>query len=145
MDYSMFKIRNYVPDDRPYIARSIGNSWLRSKKNKDRSIAALNKKIDFFLEACVVKVVCLAEDDHTIAAFLVVQPVDEVAIIHALFVRGYFRRMGIATELLTRLRKNFSVTVQSMNYCDDDKLLKTAEKLFDAVLDKSHMWTESHK
>lgn len=142
MDYSMFKIRNYKPDDRPYIARSIGNSWIKNKNNKKRSLASLNRKIDFFLEKCVVKVVCLSEDDYNIAAFIIVQPVEEIAIIHALFVRGYFRRMGIATELLKKLSHQFSVVVKSMEYCNDAMLLGTAKKLFSAVIDKSHCWSD---
>jgi hypothetical protein len=140
MDSTLFKIRKYQATDRAYIARSIGHSWLACGENKDRSLASLNKKIDFMLDKCITKVVCLTEDENNIVAFIIVQPVQDVAIIHALFVRAYFRRLGIAKDLLKMLKTRYSVVARSMNYCDDDKLLKTAQELFSTVIDKTNAW-----
>ena len=139
---TIYRIRKYSSStDRSYLARSIGNSWISCPKNRDRSIKTLNAKTNFILENCIVKVVCLAEDENNIVAFMVIQPVeDDLAILHSLFVRGYYRQQGIATSLLRMLSKKYPKIGISMDFVDSDKILPLMSKMFDLVVDKTSLW-----
>jgi hypothetical protein len=94
------------------------------------------------LSNALIKVVCFKDDINSIVGFIVCQPAGPAIIIHALHVRGQWRRLGIATELLTKVSKQFKVAIRSLNLQNEDLILPTASKIFDEVVDKTSFWKD---
>lgn len=135
----MFKIRGYDVSDRNYITKSISGSWLHHSGNSKKSIITLNNKINWFFANTVIKIVCFRDDPKSIVAFLICQPAGEAIIIYTLHVKGRWRRLGIATELLTMVSKQFKTVVKILNLQDEDYIMPLVNRLFTKVEDKSYL------
>jgi GNAT superfamily N-acetyltransferase len=145
IDTSIFRIRAANRSDKGYITSSIYNSWIHCPKNHDRSVNTLNKKINLLWEKALIKVVCLAEDATQIVGFVVCQPAGKSMLIHCLFVRAAFRRIGIATDLLNAIAVTHPVAVQTLNFCDEGLLLPKVKGVFNEFYDYSHQWEPDRK
>jgi hypothetical protein len=60
--------------------------------------------IDNLLHRCITELVCLKEDPATILGFLVYERITKLNIIHFIYVKKDFRKMGLATALIANTK-----------------------------------------
>ena len=100
-------LRRAGKDDIPFIT----NSWLRSFRDGLTSRAIPNdvyyynqhRIVEKLLPKCLNVVVCRADDPDQILAYAVAEPTDRCLIFHFIYVKAPFRKLGLATKLVTEL------------------------------------------
>ena len=119
----MYKIRLMVPSDKNFIYRS----WLQSYKHDSPMTVFIGRDFFFKIQQKIVDTIFSRDDTKTIIAcdendeeiifgFLVYQP----KIIHYVYVKEPFRKLGIATTLLKELGnvENFQGSHFTYKYYD---------------------------
>lgn len=95
-------IRLKESKDEPFIY----NSWLQSNKSKHPNIPASDyysiykKIIADALYKSIVVIACNRQDPEFIYGYAVIRPIDDVKIIHYVYVKKPFRRFGLAKQML---------------------------------------------
>lgn len=108
----LYVLRQAEADDVPFIC----NSWVRSYYNdfawlhrdqveQDAYFDGQRALVGHILERCGALIACNPEKPTQIFGYLVAEKPDaqQVAIVHWLYVKQHFRRMGIAKQLLQTL------------------------------------------
>jgi len=100
-----FVIRDLQSSDYPFLF----NSWMKSyskefldKKNVPSQIyyQGLHKLIESLLPSCVVKMAVTEDDLDVIIGYVVASSDENVGVVHYVYVKESFRRLGIASQLL---------------------------------------------
>lgn len=93
------------------------NSWLKSFRNGtfcnnvDNSIYYTNQHtvIDKLLEKCTVSVCCNSEDPKIIYGYIVYEFIQGQFVLHYVYVKNIYRRLGLAKKLLYSTKHDFNV------------------------------------
>lgn len=109
------KIRKAISEDASFIF----NSWLKSyRKSAFANIVCStvyfsehHKVIEKLLQSCDVYVACNVEDPSQLYGYVVSEKKDGVDIIHYVYVKHTFRKLGIAKTLYKRIRDNNSACI----------------------------------
>jgi len=105
-------IREATVDDAPFIF----NSWLKSYKDSDFArrvpniiyFAEHHKLIEGLLSHCSIYVACSEEDSNQILGYIVASSFTGTPIIHYIYIKHSFRKLGLATQLISSLSLNKS-------------------------------------
>ena len=106
-------IRNLSPDDSAFVF----SSWLRNYRASSIIVKNVLDSVYFpkhhrLIESilarreCRTRIAYVAGDPHTIIGYLVAEATLPRPILHWIYVKSAFRRMGVATELLGGLDPN---------------------------------------
>ncbi len=98
------RVRPASVDDVPFIC----SSWLKSYRGADavKDVPSRtyyyyqHRVLEELLPRSVTLVACLEDDPNTIVGYLTYEVVDTALVVHWLYLKHTFRRMGIAKELL---------------------------------------------
>ena len=92
----------------------ITNSWLKSYRD-GLAVRAIphdvyyyhqHKLIEKLLPRCVNLVVCRSDDPDQILAYVIAEKMDTALVIHYMYVKHTFRRLGLATQMVDKLRES---------------------------------------
>lgn len=105
--------RDLAEEDVPFVY----NSWLKSFRNGtmcrnvDNSIYFFNhhKIIGQLLERSKVIVCCNSLDPKIIYGYLVFEDIDGQFVLHYIYVKNIYRKLGLARKLLEQSKHDFSV------------------------------------
>lgn len=122
-------IRLKESKDEPFIY----NSWLQSNKSRHPNIPSsdyysLYKKIiaDVLYKSIVV-IACDPQDPEFIYGYAVIRPIDDVKIIHYVYVKKPFRRFGVAKKMLEsqeiNLRDPIVITAKAPEFIKNYSLI----------------------
>lgn len=114
----MWAIRQYQPSDFNFIA----HSFLRSQRGSREArhmidsvyYPAYKERLETMLRISDVYVVCAEADTDQIAGYLVTSKIGDWDVVHYLYVKHPFRRMGIARDALNHVLPLFG---QAMTIC----------------------------
>lgn len=107
------QFRDMAAEDNAFVY----NSWLKSfrngtmNRNVDNSIYFHNhhKLIDKILQRSTIVVCCDAKDPKIIFGYVVYEKIDGQFVLHYIYVKNIYRKLGIAKKLLEQCKHDFSV------------------------------------
>ncbi len=107
----MWAIREYQPSDFNFIA----HSFLRSQRGSREARAmidsvyypAFKERLETMLRISKVHVICAEADLDQIAGYLLTSKIADWDVLHYVYVKHPFRRLGLAKDALTHVLKGF--------------------------------------
>jgi hypothetical protein len=140
--------RQATAEDRNYITKTLTMVWASSKKNEQRSKATLEKKIEELFTGnekfgpATIVINCEEDDPKHIKGFIVYHQINpKQCIIHALFTRPHYRRNGMASLFLLRLRKvGIESVCFTLDLCDDGLFMPVVNSMFQTTVSVRHLW-----
>lgn len=132
-------------DDRNYITKTLTMCWVGSKKNEPRSMETLKQKVEELFTGsrpATIIINCDDDDPNFIKGFMVYHQVaPKKAIVHAIFVRPHFRRQGLATLFLAKLKRAGTESVCfTLDLADDGVFMPIVNSMFDNTVSIRHLW-----
>lgn len=101
------KIRSVRPGDEPFIINSYLNSYrsspLVSSVPKGFYYSNQTEVIKLLMAESAAKVACNPEDEDQIYGYVLASETSEFVFCHWVYIKGPFRRFGVATKLLADL------------------------------------------
>jgi ribosomal protein S18 acetylase RimI-like enzyme len=106
-------MRPYMPEDQAFLF----NSWLKSFRNGtvcnnvDNSVYYTNQHIviERLLQTSKVIVCCNSEDPRIIYGYCVYEHIQGQFVLHYIYVKNIYRKLGLARKLLEETKHDFSV------------------------------------
>lgn len=128
------KIRNASEKDVPFIF----NSWLKSFKSSvfATQISPLiyfenhHKIIEELLKICKVSIICSSQDESQIFGYMVSQKIEEVNVVHYIYIKEPYRKLGLAKHVLNY--NNIKLT-EAFFYTHKTKLASVLDKKYKLI------------
>jgi len=104
----MIKKRDLQKNDREYITRSVLMSFLAGsaeikKINKDSYLRSHNETVNGLIDNCEVIIMCDNDETGLIYGFALFQNLEDLDILHYIYVRRDFRGRGICAQMLEHI------------------------------------------
>ena len=120
----MIRLRKYNPEtDLHYVVKTMANMWGKCPANKKKSMKEFQVQLANVLGNSNCLILCDKGDKDFIYGFTIYQKIEDFAcILHGLYVRNTWRRLGLATKMVdTLVDRGYSEVVLSFELIDEDK------------------------
>lgn len=131
----MFQTRAMKTSDIHYITKTVVRIWVNDKRNASLDKRLLEKKLNNFFKKSEITIVYKNTDyDYIVGFFIYTYVSPHSVIVHCLYVREFYRDLGLMTAFLRKLsQKGITIVGYDLNFKDEDIFLKVAKRFFKQI------------